>query len=84
MMAIPADRRRGRERFALMRPFFGVMEILAGPVPTRALLLMLNAVQGSRSRFARGLRYVLLRRITRGCGEVVDVRANVYLLSPET
>jgi len=76
--------RRGRDTFQRLRPLLNVAEAAVANIPRPIVLRLLEQARYRRSLIARGFRYVLVRSTAAGCGEVVDIREGVYLLSIES
>lgn len=73
---------RGRERFHSFKVIFAVGERVVSALPARFSSSLLSPTRGSNSQLSRALRYVALRKLAGSCGEIVDVRANCYILEP--
>lgn len=79
----PVARRRGRETFARVRRLISLVEAGASILPVRVRSSALIAIRTCDSRVSRLLRYALLRSLAESCGEIVDIRSNVYLFALE-
>lgn len=74
---------RGRDTFRAMARAFGAAETVARWLPRRTSRTVLVIGRNSNSKLARAARYIALRRIAHTCGDLVDVRASCFLLSPD-
>lgn len=72
--------KRGRDRYQQLRPILEIVErvvhLVPRPVAQRIFVLSRNRT----GLGARALRFALLRRLALDCGELVDVRENVFLI----
>ena len=73
---------RGRDAFRAMAGVFAAAELITGWLPRGASRSLLLVARNSNTKAARATRYVALRRIAKACGDLVDVRASCFLISP--
>lgn len=75
---------RGRERFQRRRVVLRLVENAFSKLPVSLQRRGIRFMRGSESEFARAIRYVALRCVAAKCGELVDVRSDCVILSPES
>jgi len=74
---------RGRDIFKIFNPIFTFFIILLKPFPLFFRKWLLVIFRNVKGLFGIGIRYVLLKSISKECGSNVSVHPNVYLFSPE-
>lgn len=70
---------RGREIFEIARPVLVAIDALLGVLPDGAVRLLLTLARPLPTRLGIALRYALLRRLAKQCGDCVAIHAGVYL-----
>ena len=74
---------RGREIFAILKPFFLCSVRICRLFPSVFCRWLLSQCRYIRGRFGIGVRYILVCRLTQSCGDNVAVYEGVHLLYPE-
>ena len=74
---------RGREIFAILKPFFVCTVAVCRLFPPAFCRWLLSWCRYIRGRFGIGIRYILVCRLAQSCGENVAVHEGVHLLYPE-
>lgn len=71
---------RGREIFLIFKPFFICATGVCRLFPFGFCRWLFSFFRYSRGKIGIGIRYVLLKRLTRNCGDNVSVHESVWLL----
>lgn len=74
---------RGRARFNRRRAVLQGLESVYSRLPRRLQRQGIRFMRSSDSEFARAVRYVALRCTTQACGELVDLKSDCVVISPE-
>lgn len=78
-----ATRRRGRDRFALAKPFLVACTALVGLLPRSAAVLAATFARHLPTELGIALRWVLVRRLAKRCGDCVAIHDGTYLFRLE-
>ena len=70
---------RGREIFKTLKPLFCCTGIVFKLLPFRFCMWLYNILRYTRGRLGLGIRYILLSRLAKRCGDNVSVHESVWL-----
>lgn len=73
---------RGREIFTILKPFFLLAVGICRIFPSVFCRWLLSHCRYIRGKFGIGVRYILLRRLAKSCGDNVAMHEGVHLLYP--
>lgn len=76
-------RKRGRELFARFETILNAVSSLISLFPLRARKAMLVFFRGIKGYKGLGIRYALVKSISRHCGSNVSIQPDVYIFHPE-
>lgn len=71
--------RKGREIFAILKPLFNLAVFFLKMFPAGCCEWFLRLTRYVTGKFGIGLRYVILKRLARECGDNVSVHDSVFL-----
>lgn len=74
---------RGRFVFNAARPVLSLLETVLNLLPAGFLTFSLTSVRNVPGFVGLGIRYVLLKRLTLECGEVIGLHPGTFILSPQ-
>src|SRR5688572_2593511 len=75
---------RGRERVKRWAPVLLVLERTVDMLPRKISAYVFRRLRSDAGLFARALRFALLRKLAASCGEIVDVREDVFMAGLES
>jgi acetyltransferase-like isoleucine patch superfamily enzyme len=75
--------KRGRDRFERWKPLLSAVSHLLAWIPRGIAEAGMNLFRHAPGTLGIALRYVLLKRLARSCGDVVAVYPGVYILNPQ-
>ncbi len=82
-IAAPVPRLRGRHLFALAKPALLVAGMVLRVLPRNAVALLAIVARPLPTRLGIALRWTLVRRLARRCGDCVAIHEGVYLFRLE-
>ena len=74
---------RGRELFKIAAPILLILDIVCGVIPRGVLRGLFSLVRWVPGLPGLGLRYVLLKRLSKSCGDNVAVFEGVFIHHPQ-
>lgn len=74
---------RGREKFKRVKPFIIFMTRVCGIVPINIRIKLFEYFRFTKGSKGLVIRYVLLKALSKSCGDNVSIHPGVYLLNPQ-